>query len=146
MTTPRALTALLMLCAATPQAGAQTIHKCTLDGKVTYTEQPCAGGTVIAVPNAPAPASDKSAAAELKSAKKQADALEKDRHKREAASEREDAAANRAAAARHQKCDKLRLDKKWADEDLRRAQPQHEERARIKAQRAAEKLNLSCAS
>lgn len=140
----RALATLLMLCAAAaPHAGAQTVHKCTQDGKVTYTEQPCAGGTVIAVPDAPAP--DKSAAAELKRTKKQADALEKDRHKREAADSREDAAASRAAAARHQKCDKLRLDKKWADEDLRHAQPQHEERARIKAERAADKLKLSCA-
>ena len=143
--TPRAFAPLLMLCAAAASpAGAQTVHKCTLDGKVTYTEQPCAGGTVIAVPDAPAPG--KSAAADLKSAKKQADALEKERRKREAAGEREDAAASRAAAARHQKCDKLRLDRKWADEDLRRAQPQHEERARIKAQRAADKLKLSCAS
>jgi len=137
---------LLMLCsaAAAAEGGAQAVHKCTQDGKVTYTEQPCAGGTVIAVPEAPAP--DTSAAAELKRARKQADALEKERHKRQAADSREDAAASRAAAARHQKCEKLRLDKKWADEDLRRAQPQHEERARIKAQRAADKLNLACAS
>ena len=137
---------MLMLCsaaAAAAEGGAQTVHKCTQDGKVTYTEQPCAGGTVIAVPEGPAP--DKSAAAELARARKQADALEKDRHKRQAADSREDAAASRAAAAHHRKCEKLRLDKKWADEDLRRAQPQHEERARIKAQRAADKLNLACA-
>ena len=136
---------LLMLCsaAAAAEGGAQTVHKCTQDGKVTYTEQPCAGGTVIAVPEAPTP--DKSAAGDLQRAKKQADALEKDRLKRQAADGREDAAASRAAAARHKKCEKLRLDKKWADEDLRRAQPQHEERARIKAQRAADKLNLACA-
>jgi hypothetical protein len=138
----RATAIVLVLCAGA--AGAQTVHKCTTDGKVTYTEQPCPGGTVIAVPDAPA--ADKSAGAELKRAKKQADALEKERHKREAADEREDAAASRVAAARHQKCEKLRLDKKWADEDLRRVQPQHEERARIKAQRAADKLKLSCGS
>ena len=139
-----ALALLLALCAAAGNGAAQTVHKCTVDGKVTYTEQPCPGGTVIAVADAPAP--DKSAAAELKRAKQQADKLEKDRHKRDAADQREDAAASRAAAARHQKCEKLRLDKKWADEDLRRAQPQHEERARIKAQRAADKLNSSCGS
>lgn len=142
--TARALACLFVLCAAASHAGAQAVHKCTDNGKVTYTEQPCPGGKVIAVPEAPAP--DKSAADELKRARKQADALEKERHKREAAGEREDALASRAAAARHQKCEKLRLDKKWADEDLRRAQPQHEERARIKAQRAADKLKLSCAS
>jgi len=142
--TPRAFVLLLMLCSAAVQA--QTVHKCTVDGKVTYTEMPCQGGTasVIAVPDAPAP--DKAAAAELAGMKKQADALEKERRKREAAGAREDAAINRAAAAQRRKCDKVKLDKKWADEDLRRAQPQRQEDARIKAQRAADKVKLACSS
>ncbi|CAN7299894.1 DUF4124 domain-containing protein [Pseudoduganella sp. LjRoot289] len=138
------LAALLLTVAASAPAPAQTVHKCTVDGKVTYAEQPCQGGqaSVIAVPDAPA--QDKAAPADLTRLKKQADALELARHKKEDADERADAAASRTLAKRHQTCEKLKLEKKWADEDMRRAQPQHEERARIKAQRAGEKLKLSC--
>jgi hypothetical protein len=136
--------AALLLCSAT--AGAQTVHKCTVDGKVSYSQQPCAGGTasVIAVPDAPA--ADPATAADLKRMHRESTALEKERHKREQADERETARAGRAAAARHQKCEKIKLDKKWADDDLRRAQPQYEERARLKAQRVADKVKLSCGS
>jgi hypothetical protein len=136
--------AALLLCSAT--AGAQTVHKCTVDGKVSYSQQPCAGGTasVIAVPDAPA--ADTATAADLKRMRRKSAALEKERHKREQADEREAERAGRGAAARHQKCEKLKLDKKWADDDLRRTQPQYEERARLKAQRAADKVKLSCSS
>lgn len=136
--------AALLLCAAT--AGAQTVHKCTLDGKVSYSQQPCAAGTasVIAVPEAPA--ADPATAAELTRMRREGAALEKERHKREQADAREADRAARAAAARHQKCEKLKLDKKWADDDVKRAQPQFEERARLKAQRAADKVKLSCGS
>jgi hypothetical protein len=136
--------AALLLCSAT--TGAQTVHKCTVDGKVSYSQQPCAGGTasVIAVPDAPA--ADPATQADLQRMRRESAALEKERHKREQADEREAGRAGRAAAARHQKCEKLKLDKKWADDDLRRAQPQSEERARLKAQRAADKVKLSCGS
>jgi hypothetical protein len=138
-----ACAALLLYAAA---AGAQTVHKCTVDGKVSYNEQPCTAGTasVIAVPEAPA--ANPATAVELKRMRRESAALEKDRHKREQSDEREAERAGRAAAARHQKCEKLKLDKKWADDDLRRAQPQYEERARLKAQRAADKVKLSCGS
>lgn len=138
-----ACAALLLYTAA---AGAQTVHKCTVDGKVSYSQQPCTAGTasVIAVPEAPA--ADPATTAELKRMRRESAALEKDRHKREQSDEREAERAGRAAAARHQKCEKLKLDKKWADDDLRRAQPQYEERARLKAQRAADKVKLSCGS
>jgi hypothetical protein len=140
------LLAMLMPVLMPMPASAQTVHKCTVDGKITYTEQPCQAGqgSVIAVPLAPQ--QEKSDAADLKRIKKQADSLESSRHRREAADERADDAASRAQAKRHQNCEKLKLDKKWADEDMRRAQPQYEERARIKAQRAGEKLKLACGS
>lgn len=138
------IAAILLICAAS--ASAQTVHKCTVDGKVSYTELPCQTGqaSIIAVPDAPAP--DQSSAAQLKRLKKQADALERARHRKESADDRADAAASKELARRHQACEKLKLEKKWADEDARRAQPQYEERARIKAQRAGEKLKLSCGS
>ena len=56
---------LVLLACALPGA-AQSLHKCTLDGKVTYSQTPCERGdaTTIAVPDAPRP--DPAAAAELK--------------------------------------------------------------------------------
>lgn len=123
---------------------AQTVHKCTVDGKVTYTEQPCQAGTatVITVPEAPAANPD--AAADLKRMRKEAGALERERHKREASDDRLAQQSARAAQARGKQCAKLRLEKKWADEDVRGAVVQQLERAKIKAQRAADRLALEC--
>lgn len=123
---------------------AQTVHKCTVDGKVTYTEQPCQAGSasVIAVPQAPAP--DPDAAADLQRMKKEARTLERDRHRREAADNREQQAAARAAQVHNRQCAKLRMEKKWADDEVRGALVQHLERAKTKAQRAADRLALEC--
>jgi len=70
--------------------------------------------------------------------------LEKERVVRETAQERIDTSANRAAATRRQRCDKLRLQAKWAEEDVRRAQPQAQEAARLKARRAADRIAVEC--
>ncbi|MES2262262.1 MAG: DUF4124 domain-containing protein [Pseudomonadota bacterium] len=130
-------------CVFTP-VQAQTIHKCTLDGKVTYTETPCQAGSASVLEVPAAPAADPGAAKELKRMQKESKVMEKDRLRHQAAQDRADERTNRANAAHQQKCAKLNLDKKWADEDLKGAQPQQEERARLKAQRAAEKLKLAC--
>lgn len=136
--------AFLAAALASGASQAQTVHKCTVDGKVTYTEQPCqsGAGSVIAVPDAPPP--NPEAAADLKRMRKEAAALERARHKREAADDRELQQAARAAQARSKQCAKLRLEKKWADEDVRGATVQNLERAKIKAQRAADRLALEC--
>lgn len=135
-------------CVVSLAANAQTVHKCQEDGKLTYTNIPCHGGatTVLTAPDAPAPNKEEAqdAQAELKRMQKQSAALQKERLKRDADDERDAERANRVNAARQQRCAKLKLDKKWADEDLKGAQPQHEERARLKAQRAGEKLAAGC--
>jgi hypothetical protein len=132
------------ICLAAEICHAQTINKCTVDGKVTYTEQPCQAGSasVIAVPEAPPANPD--AAAELKRMQVQSLALEKERHKREARDEREQMQQARAARAHHKQCAKLRMEKKWADEEARGATVQNLDRAKTKAQRAADKLALEC--
>lgn len=137
---------LLALSAVALPAQAQTLHKCTVDGKVSYSHQPCDRGqaAVIAVPEAPAP--DPTAAKELQRQRKEADKLESARHKREARQEREDIAAGRVAAARARKCDKLRLQQKWAEEDARGATIQGLERARTRASRANDLYKLECGS
>lgn len=137
-------TALLLILLAGGASHAQTVHKCTVEGKVTYTEQPCQAGTaaVIAVPEAP-PANP-NAAADLKRMQKEASTLERERHRREAADDRAQQQAARAAQARHKQCAKLKLEKKWADDEVRGALVQNLDRAKTRAQRAADKLALEC--
>ena len=134
--------ALILLAAS---AHAEDIYKCTADGKVTYSQVPCPAGAssaVLAIPAAPTP--DPAAAAELQRQKKQADALEKARHKREAAEDRVAEQAARTASIHRKKCARLALDKKWADEEAQNASTQTAVRARQKAAHAADTLALEC--
>jgi hypothetical protein len=137
---------LLLLALALPAAALAQVHKCTVDGKVTYGQAPCERGqaAVLTVPDAPA--ADPGAKAELARQKREAKQLETERHKREARQDREDDAAHRAAATRHSKCQKLKQGQKWAEEDARGALIQNSERAQIKARRAAERYQLECGS
>jgi hypothetical protein len=135
----------LILWSATLLVYAQTVYKCTLDGKVSYGDRPCAAGANTATLEAPvAPARDPGAATSLRRQQKQADTLEKARLKREEREERDAARVSQAAAVQRKKCDKLQLNKRWADEDARRATGQASEPARLKARRAGETMALEC--
>lgn len=125
-------------------ATAQTVHKCTVEGKVTYTGQPCQAGSasVIAVPPAPSP--DPDAARDLQRMKKEARVLEKQRRQRDAELDRELDKSNKALAAHKQHCDALLADKKSADNNARGAPLQRMERTKFLAQQAAEKLAKDC--
>lgn len=139
---PALLATWLLLCCA--GAGAQTIYKCTLDGKVSYSETPCANGTVSTLAAPPAAPVDPDAATALARQKQQADTLEQQRHQREARDERSERRAGRAADAHVKKCAKLRLQKQWAEQDAKGATIENLARARGKAQRAADTLALEC--
>jgi len=134
---------LLLLAMALP-AGAQALHKCTIDGKVSYSQQPCSKGvaSVIDVPVAPAP--DPAATADLKRQEREAEKLANQRRKREAREERDSLAEARAVASHNRKCKKLQMQQKWADEDARGATLQNTERAKVKAKRAADMYQLEC--
>lgn len=134
---------LLLLVMALP-AGAQALHKCTIDGKVSYSQQPCEKGvgTTLEVPAAPPP--DPAAAAELKRQAREASKLGAERRKREAREERESLAEARAVASHNKKCKKLQMQQKWAEEDARGATLQNLERSQQKARRAAELVQLEC--
>jgi hypothetical protein len=133
----------LAVCALCGTAAAQTVYKCTVNGKVAYGDLPCASGATVelAVPAAPAAAP---AAAQLARARVASLELEKVRLTRELRDEREQARLSRAAAARRQKCDRLRLRLKWANEDLARAAGPERDAARLKARRQAETLAVEC--
>ncbi|WP_426317900.1 DUF4124 domain-containing protein [Pseudoduganella sp. R-43] len=135
---------LLLLLATVLPAGAQALHKCTVDGKVSYSQQPCEKGvaSTIAVPSAPAP--DPAAAADLKRQEREAEKMASQRRKKEAREERESRAEARAVASHNKKCKKLQMQHKWAEEDARGATLQNTERARLKAKRAADMYHLEC--
>jgi Domain of unknown function (DUF4124) len=133
----------LLLAGLAVTAHAQ-VYKCTVDGKITYSQVPCERGsaTVLAVPDAPSPSRE--SARDVERMRRAGAQLEKERVARDIAQERFDARADRAAATRKQRCDKLRLQAKWAEEDVRRAQPQAQEAARLKARRAADRIAVEC--
>ena len=121
------------------------VYKCTQDGKVTYSEAPCAHGTQRMLDVPPPPAAPADAQGELRRLQQQAQALQDERLAREERQAHADAQADRLAARRREKCARLQLERKWADEDARRAPPQAEQAARLKARRAGERYAAECA-
>ena len=132
----------LALCASAP---AQPIYKCSSKGKVTYSEQPCSSGTqsMLDVPAPPPP--DPELKDRLARQKALADSLDKER--REASAQAAKAArpgSAARAAPQQQRCDKLRLQLKWAQDDLRKTAGPATEALRIKAERQAEAMAVEC--
>ena len=139
-----------LLCATalnvTPSTYAQDIHKCTIDGKISYSDRSCPAAATAAsiLITPPAPTADPRAAGGLARARKEAQALEKARLARDDKQDRADAKAAQAASVQRRKCDKLRLNRQWADDDVRRATAATIDNARLKAQRAADTVAIEC--
>ena len=135
-----AVTVLALL--AGPASGA-TIYKCTDAGKVSYNDRPCGStAVVLAAPGAPADAAE--ATERLARERALLQGIEKERAVRDEQEAREAARVQRAAAVERRRCDKLRLQRKWADEDIARAGRDEAERARLKAKRQGEALAVEC--
>ena len=137
------LALLVSLCAP---ASAQTIYKCTLDGKISYNETPCANGASLALsaPAAPAPAAATEDRTRLARQQTAAERLARERLRAEAKDERDRERGNQRAAAHQKKCGALILHHKWAVEDARTAPDKGAAAAKTKARRAAERLALEC--
>ncbi|WP_146204553.1 DUF4124 domain-containing protein [Massilia glaciei] len=136
------LLALGAWCAA---AGAQTtIHKCVIEGKVSYGDTPCTAGAasqlLVPATGAPDPHYTKLMARQ----KAYVGRLDAERRAEEIQAERRGAHERRQAAAHRQKCAKLGLRKKWNHEDLARAEGKHAASLRVKARRQAEEMALEC--
>jgi hypothetical protein len=141
------LLSFLAACLVCTSLQAQSVYKCSAEGKTSYSDRPCAAGASKALPP-PAGISigdtlgpqggDARTLLELEKARIA-------REKNQAKEEREQARLSRSAQVRRQKCDKLRLRHKWAGEDLARTShgPKHEA-ARIKLRRQAETLAVEC--
>lgn len=138
---PRLIPALL-LCLLSAGAGAQSLYKCRVDGTLTYSGSPCPGAASTAVEVPPAAAPAPGAAAKLDRERETADRMTRERQKRETAEARQDKARAREGEAHRERCGKLRLKKKWADEAA--AGERFPGRAAAKARRLQEELALAC--
>ncbi len=129
------------------QASAQTIYKCTVNGKISYGEAPCGAGAAqqqLAAPLLPpAPVAHPERNAKLR---QDAEQLAQQRHRREAREEQAQQRADKKADRQRQKCDSLKLHRKWAAEDAAHDKNAGKDSARatLKARRADEKLALEC--
>lgn len=146
------LAAAVVVAMASGSAAAGALYKCTSGGAISYGDLPCSDGKTItlAVPAAPRQAPQDAArlARErghiLKLDQARQKEQEREQARRAAQQESDSRRDARAAAAQQKKCAKLRLDGKWATEDLRAAPETGRAAATVKARRAAEKLALEC--
>lgn len=126
---------------------AQSVYKCTHEGKTSYGDRPCVQGASKALPPPVGISVSDQVGPQGGDARTLLE-LEKARIAREKAAEKQgrvEVRQARVAQAQRKKCDKLRLRHKWAEEDLARTAhgPKHEA-ARIKLRRQAEALAVEC--
>ena len=136
--------AVIAACMVAQNVAAATIYKCTVNGKISYGDQPCTAGTGAGLAVQAAPAPDKLAAEKLASDKLRLAQRDKERATAAVAEERERQRAAKAAGALRQKCERLRLKQKWSEEDLRKLRGDALANARLKTKRQAEALAVEC--
>ncbi len=138
------LISLLLLCSLCSFASAQKLYKCRVDGTLVYSGAPCKGvtSTPVDVPDAPKP--DPAVAAELKRQEIALAKLEKERLVREGQEKRFAESDARLAATRRDRCEKLRLQKKYADDEVTAAIGLETIALKEKAMRVAEYVAAEC--
>lgn len=130
-------------CAVCRWATAGAVYKCHEGIHVSYADRPCAGaGAPLALPSAPPP--DPVQAARLNAARTALADIDRTRATQAQRDEVAREHAARAALALRKRCDRLRLQARWADEDLARSTDDAKAVARIKARRQAETLAVEC--
>ncbi len=138
-----ALIALAM--AATITLPATAVHRCESDGKVSYSDLPCAGASTLNIDHAPASARA-AAPVDIHQQRQSAELarLQQLRELRERQDQRIRDLAARGAAAREKKCRTLALQLKWREEDLRDASLKQEADARKRLRRTQERYREEC--
>ena len=139
----RIVTALLVAALALCATPVFAIYKCEADGKIAYSDAPCAGGKLLDLP-APAVTTSPEDKRRLSQEKSTLKRLEKERHRREAKEQSELLSANRASATRQKKCDTLARRQKRAAEDVSRSTGKANEKAKFKARRITEDYEAEC--
>lgn len=138
---------LLLLVLLSFSAPALAVYKCESANKTIYSDLPCDTGKAdsmkeiaIATPTVDTASAQK----KLKEDKQELQRLQQRRQKQDAIEERQREKHYKAAEAKKKKCAESAQRVKWANEDAASASPKTAERAKRKAQRAAEKHQLSC--
>lgn len=122
---------------------AQAVYKCESDGKVSYSDTPCAGGKKLDVADAPA---TEAADARRRAAqeKRELARLEEARRKQQLQDERDRKKAAHARTSLERKCASLERRRKWAAEDAASAAGKSADKAKRKARRAEETFDAEC--
>jgi hypothetical protein len=129
-------------------APAFAIYKCEAEGRITYSQEPCASGAGTDMRDKIITGTTDRDAAQARARatreKAEADRLEKARHQREAMEEKEQQKIARASNAKQKKCQSLALRKKWLVEDAAKSSMKSAEKARKKIARLEEKIAQEC--
>ncbi len=130
-----------LLSALTLPLPAQAVYKCLLHGQWTYADLPCDGAalTVRPSPSSPSPSADP-----LTREKAEVRRMQTLREQRERQDQQLRDLHARGAAAQARKCKSLALQLRWREEDLRDAPLAAQQKARVRARRAAEKYQNDC--
>ena len=137
------LLAIATACIVCQSTVAGAVYKCHEGGRVSYADRPCPGaGAELALRAAPPP--DPETQARLGRARDMAREIDRLRAGQIMREERDSESARRAALALRKRCDKLRLQRQWLEEDLARTRGDARESARIKARRQAETVAVEC--
>ncbi|WP_208277570.1 DUF4124 domain-containing protein [Massilia oculi] len=137
------LFAIVTACILCQAQAAGAVYKCHEGGRVTYADRPCPGaGAELPVRAAPPP--DPETLARLDRARDMVLGIDKQRAEQALREERDRDRARRAALALRKRCDKLRLQRQWLEEDLARTRGDAKEAARIKVRRQIETLAVEC--
>ncbi|SHG96198.1 DUF4124 domain-containing protein [Massilia sp. CF038] len=134
----------LMLCLLPLGASAQSLYKCRIDGTLTYSGSPCPGVSSTAVEVPPPVKAEAGTEPDLKKMQADATKLQKERNAKEQSQAKLDQAAARLAESKRQRCGKLRLQKKWADEAVAAGSASAKDKATEKARRLGDQLQLEC--
>ena len=132
---------LLLLAALLLPLSAFAVYRCEQNGKITYTDFPCAGREVEITRSASAPQADDD---RLRRERGEVGRLQKLREQRERQDQQIRDLAARGAAAREKKCRSLALQQKWREEDLRESTLDKADKARTRLRRAQEKFDSEC--
>lgn len=138
------LMSFLLLSCLPATSSAQKLYKCRVDGKLVYSGAPCKGvpSTPVEVPDAPRP--DPAVAEELKRQEIALTKLEEARKVREAQDRRFAESDQRLQAGRRDRCEKLKLQKKLADDEVSAAVGLETQVLRERAMRVAEYVAAEC--
>ena len=134
---PTCLSALLV-CLSLPAAA---VYKCEQQGRITYSDSPCAGQQTEMT--APAPAASIHSA-EMNRAQSELRRLQSSREQKEKQDQQFRNLALRGQVARQKKCRALALQSKWKQEDAQLAPLASQTKTRRLARRADEKYQSEC--